>query len=600
MGIPNLKKTLLFLLTTLLLFSCGDDDKKHYDVLILGDGTGAVAAGIQSARSGAKTLHVTTLPWLGGMLTSAGVSATDGNHNLPAGLWGEFREKLRTHYGGPDSLFTGWVSNTMFEPSIGDQIWKEMASQENNLTTYFETSWADITWEDDHWQVFLPDRELMVTADVLVDGTDLGDVLDNAGADFDLGIDSRAESGESIAPEKGSDIIQDLTYCAILEKYDSGTDHLLSEPEGYDPSEFYCSCRENCDTETHTCAKMLDYGKLPNGQYMINWPNFGNDFYANSVKMNAEERNQIYKEAKEHTRRFIYYIQHDLGFSDLGLSPQFGTIDSLPWMPYHREGRRLKGKVRMDLSHITDPYDDDLYKTGIAVGDYPLDHHHDKNPNAPQVDFPPIPSYNVPLGALIPEDIDFLVVADKPISVTHLVNGTSRLQPVIIQIGQVAGIVAAQSAKTGKTPSDLSVRDIQKVILSSGGYLMPFFDVSPDEPDFLAIQKIGSTGLLRGTGVPYQWANRTMFYPDSLLDVTELLTGMKPYIEKEIVVNVNSTATTGEQLKSILQQLNTVGMVGDPKVVDEIEDKNLTRREAARFLDKGLDWFSIPISLDGR
>jgi len=84
------------------------------EVLVIGEGTGATAAAIQSARSGAKTTLVTSLPWLGGMLTSAGVSATDGNHKLPAGLWGEFRDSLRKHYGGTDSLFTGWVSNTMF------------------------------------------------------------------------------------------------------------------------------------------------------------------------------------------------------------------------------------------------------------------------------------------------------------------------------------------------------------------------------------------------------------------------------------------------------------------------------------------------------
>ena len=32
--------------------------------------------------------------WLGGMLTSAGVSAVDGNYDLPEGLFGEFRGHL--------------------------------------------------------------------------------------------------------------------------------------------------------------------------------------------------------------------------------------------------------------------------------------------------------------------------------------------------------------------------------------------------------------------------------------------------------------------------------------------------------------------------
>ena len=64
-------------------------------MLVIGGGTGAIAAAIQSARSGAETMLVHPYPWLGGMLTAAGVSAIDGNHQLPAGLWGEFRSMLR-------------------------------------------------------------------------------------------------------------------------------------------------------------------------------------------------------------------------------------------------------------------------------------------------------------------------------------------------------------------------------------------------------------------------------------------------------------------------------------------------------------------------
>jgi len=46
---------------------------------------------------------------------------------------------------------------------------------------------------------------------------------------------------------------------------------------------------------------------------------------------------------------------------------------------------------------------------------------------------------------------------------------------------------------------------------------MPFIDVKPDHPQFESIQKIGATGLLKGTGIPYQWANQTWFYPDSTI-----------------------------------------------------------------------------------
>ena len=53
-----------------------------YDVVVAGGGTGGTAAAIEAARGGARTLVVEPTPWLGGMLTAAGVSAIDGNYRL--------------------------------------------------------------------------------------------------------------------------------------------------------------------------------------------------------------------------------------------------------------------------------------------------------------------------------------------------------------------------------------------------------------------------------------------------------------------------------------------------------------------------------------
>ncbi len=96
------------------------------DVLVVGGGTGGVCAALQAARLGAKVVMVEETPWLGGMLTAAGVSAVDGNHQLPSGLWGEFRQHLYDWYGGPRQVATGWVSNTLFEPRVGAEIFRRL------------------------------------------------------------------------------------------------------------------------------------------------------------------------------------------------------------------------------------------------------------------------------------------------------------------------------------------------------------------------------------------------------------------------------------------------------------------------------------------
>jgi hypothetical protein len=46
-----------------------------------------------------------------------------------------------------------------------------------------------------------------------------------------------------------------------------------------------------------------------------------------------------------------------------------------------------------------------------------------------------IPAFSVPAGVIIPKDVDGLLVKEKSISVTDIVNGCTRLQPVVIELG---------------------------------------------------------------------------------------------------------------------------------------------------------------------
>lgn len=529
---------MIFLLIFLFVISaCNSSSIQtlEVDVLVIGAGTGGTAAAIQSARMGAETLLVEPTAWPGGMLTAAGVSAIDGNHEMPAGIWGEFRTALRTFYGSPEALQTGWVTHTAFEPKVGKQILETFIEDEKeHLTFMTRTSWKDIQKEKHHWRVTLNQEEstFEVQAKILIDGTDLGDVLEEAGASFDLGMEARSLTGEAIALEAANHVVQDLTYTAILKDYGPQSDRIIEQPAGYDPSIFECACLEFCSEPQkgiHPCSTMMTYAKLPNEKYLINWPLKGNDIYLNLIGLNQEERIEALKKAKLKTLNFVYFIQHELGYQNLGLADdEFPSDDLLPLIPYHREGRRMHGLVRLNLNHIMNPYETEmhLYRTGIAVGDYPIDHHHKEREDIPEINFPPVPSFNVPLGALIPKGVDGLIVADKAISVSNIVNGSTRLQPVILQIGQAAGALAALSLREKLPIPEVPVRLVQHELLNAGAYLVPSYDVQPGHPYFKAIQKIASTGLLLGKGEPYAWANRTWYYPDSVMQVGDLIQGL--------------------------------------------------------------------------
>ncbi|MGB2137093.1 MAG: FAD-dependent oxidoreductase, partial [Flavobacteriaceae bacterium] len=370
-------------------------------------------------------------------------------------------------------------------------------------------------------------------AKIVIDATELGDIAARVGIPYDIGMDSRQAYGEDIAPEKENDVIQDLTYVMILK--DHAKDMTIEKPEGYDPEVFYCAsesdhCKmgEKMNRTLWPKDSLLSYGRLPNGKVMINWPINGNDYYTNAIEQTEEERHQSFEKAKLKSLQFLYYLQTELGFNTYGLvDDEFPTDDGFPLIPYHRESRRIHGITTLTVNHIAQPYDQQqaLYRTGIAVGDYPVDHHHASHPDAenlPELHFYPVPSYNLPMGCLLPQSIDDFIVAEKSISVTNIVNGTTRLQPVVLQIGQAAGAIAALSIKENLSPAKVSVRKVQNRLLEQGGYLLPYLDVPKDHPRFKVYQRIGATGILKGTGMNVGWENQTWFFPDKELTQPDL------------------------------------------------------------------------------
>lgn len=453
------------LLPLLLAVSCA----KTYDVVVVGGGTGGTSAAIEAARCGARVLVVEESPWLGGMLTSAGVSAIDGNYRLRGGIFGEFTDSLAARYGGYEALKSGWVSNILFNPAVGAEILYNMAV-EAGVEVRLNTRYSDVD----------------VRHRILLDGTELGDVALQAGAP--LLEDSRT--------------LQDMTYVAVVKEYDHPVP--VQEPEEYDPS-LYRNC---CNTWSP--EMMLSYGRLPDGHIMLNWPQGGNDIYLDYLSMSREE---VYRLAKNRTLGYIYYLQQELGYTHLGIADDvFPSADGLPFYPYYRESRRFAGRDTMTVEAALRPYDFDLYTRAVAVGDYPVDHHHNQNPRAQELShlwFGKIPSFSVPLGVLVPLGVEDLLVCEKSISVSWEMNGATRLQPVVMGLGQAAGALAAIAVRSGRHPSEVPAGEVQSLLLDHGCYLLPFLDLKPGDPGFRELQEAGVRGEVKGTGRSVGWANET-------------------------------------------------------------------------------------------
>ena len=590
----------------LLMLSNSSCSNSNFDIIIVGGGTSGIASAIQSSRLGSKTLLIEESNWLGGMMTSAGVSAMDGNYKMPSGFLKEFRDSLVSHYGHLDSLKTGWVSNLMFEPSIGNRILKDIAGSEKNLTILYGTT-IDKVDKDKKFTLKTKENSVTYKSKILIDATELGDLIPKLNLPYFIGMDSSKRFKEDIAPEFSNDIVQDLTYVMILK--DFGKPMTINQPKNYNKNEFICSydsgeCNEQ-DKKLWSNEKLISYGQLPNKKYMINWPINGNDFYVNSIEMNDEQRFINYEKAKEKSLRFLYFIQTEMGFSNLSIDyDEYPSKDGLPLIPYHRESRRSIGKVTLTLNDIKSPYtqQNSLYRTGIAVGDYPVDHHHgaySNYSNLPKLDFYPVPSYSVPIGSLVPENIDNFIVIEKSISVSNLVNGTSRLQPVVMQIGQASGVLASLAILKKKNINQIKIREVQSEILKNSGYILPYVDVDSEDLNFISYQKIGACGILRSEGLNIGWENKTLFYPNSKLDKNDIYLDdwmmfkpeEIPFPKKMTIKNILHWIYKIKEEPS-LNQTEYYEVWKNLNLTDFNLQRTVTRGEFSVLLDKIIDPFS--------
>ena len=634
------------------------------DVLVVGGGTAGVSAAIQAARGGSEVILLEETPWLGGMLTAAGVSCIDGNYNLRGGLFGEFTDSLSIRYGGWEALKTGWVSNINFEPHVGEEIFENMVlGCGSDLRVLRETKLVSIKKVGGLWKAEavpvagaasglgeasgfcgrISSRGVTkVRAKVVIDATELGDVAAACGIPSHIGMDSAAQTGESIAPAQANGTIQDMTYVAVLKDFGPDADVRIPEPEGYDRSAFVNCCENplNCSPNPARtlwpAANMISYGRLPGGKYMINWPIEGNDYYAQTISLSREARDSVHRLAKNFTLGFVYFIQNELGYRYLGIADdEFPTADGLPFYPYFRESRRIEGEAFLTMDAAAAPYDYPVpyYRTGIAVGDYAVDHHHYRNPdyqNLPDLHFYPIPSFNVPAGVMLPKGYDGILVTEKSVSVSNLINGATRLQPVVMQLGQAAGAWAALSVRLGCGLRDVPVRTLQTVLLESGAYLMPYLDLKPGDPHFAAIQRIGATGILHGEGRNAGWANQTWFRASDPLLYGELFLGdyypeyalasSDGSVDASALASCSALTTTSssavsavtvDAMESIIRDLAAIADSSLPALFGTAEawtslgltdyDKSrpITRLEAAVLLDTCLDPFSRPVTLSG-
>lgn len=487
------------------------------EILIVGGGLGGVAAALAATDLGCRVILTEETDWLGGQLSSQAVPPDEHMWIEDSGRtesYAELRRRIRGYYQRTLPLSPGasrdkhlnpgrgFVSKLCHLPEVGKIAIDEMllpAILSGKLRVFYETRPKSVVRNGKQIEavefVQGPDeRSLWVSADWVLDATDLGDLLPLANVEYVSGAESSRETGEphAVSGDPEPDNVQAFTWCFPL-AYDSTAgesrdEYAISQPSQYSYWRNYVPemlpawsgpllnlryCHPpTCEPVEFPLFPVAVVSKAWNlWQYrrivakevfaepsrwhevsLVNWPQ--NDYVeGNLIDASPENAADMLFAAKQLSLSLAYWLQNEAprpdggsGFAGLHLRPDLtGTTDGLAKAPYIRESRRIRALTTVTELHVgaearAGRWPDSL-RDSVGVGFYPIDLHPSTN-GKNYIDIPALP-FQIPLGSLIPRTEVNLLAAAKNIGTTHITNGCYRLHPTEWNVGEAAGSLAA-------------------------------------------------------------------------------------------------------------------------------------------------------------
>ncbi len=359
--------------------------------------------------------------------------------------------------------------------------------------------------------------ERVLIAKYFLDATELGDLLPLTRTEYVTGFESQKETGEPHAPQTAQPLnMQACTWCFAME-HRAGEDHTIAKPEEYAfwrdyvpqlkpawPGKLLALAHSNpqtlqplalgFDPEREEVApgqlNLMSYRRIFDRKNfltnafarevtIVNWPM--NDYFLGPLyEVPEAEAQRHHARAGQLSLALLYWLQTEApradgkqGWPGLRLRPDVvGTEDGLAKAVYVRESRRIRAEFTVREQHVgtqarmqllgkkAEEVSAEIFKDTVGVGSYRIDLHMSTGGDN-YIDISSLP-FQIPLGALLPQRMENLLPACKNIGTTHITNGCYRLHPVEWNIGEAAGLLAAQALQTGQTPR--RIRNQEKLL----------------------------------------------------------------------------------------------------------------------------------------
>ena len=198
-----------------------EDVRLECDVAVIGGSTGGVAAALAALESGCTVVLTEATEWLGGQMTSQGVSALDEHAHIEhfggTRRYYALRNRIRQTYQErykvgpvmpdgetPLNPGNGWVSRLCFEPKVGVAAINDMLKPylaDEKLKVLYHYVPVKATSRDDYVQEVTlrgpTATKLHLQARYFLDATDLGDLLPLTNTAYVSGAEAQAGHGRA-------------------------------------------------------------------------------------------------------------------------------------------------------------------------------------------------------------------------------------------------------------------------------------------------------------------------------------------------------------------------------------------------------------------
>ncbi len=428
---------------------------RNCDVLVVGGGPAGAAAAASAARLGADTILLERYGHLGGMATGGfclwidrmsdwsgrqviGGFANDVLDRMPpeallgpeSHLWGSEDPDLVAYWKERTAAFNGVVT---WSPTIDAEMLK-IAHQDEVLARGVGLvlhGWAVATVQEDNevkGVVFeSKSGRQAILAKVVIDTTGDGDIFALAGARWE------------------SDIVKDDIHHRMNVAFLwSGVDmdRYRQFKEG-DPDGF----REVMERARQTGPTARPDPMPRSDQALFMGPRF-----AGYSSLSVEDLTAVEIKSRRVMMDMIAFYRSNVpGFAGAyvsGTAPQMGT----------RHSRRLVGAATMTAA---DWKAGRVFDDEIGLSPPPTPRH---------------PNVSVPYGTLVPQGIENLLAAGRLLSCDPVTHTFMREVPNCWQMGQAAGVAAAQSIAAGVRVQDVDIAALQNELVKQG---VPMYSTVP-------------------------------------------------------------------------------------------------------------------------